>query len=98
MHELLFQHQRDPNGLERPALESYATQIGLNLARFNAALDQRTHQAAVEADAYLAKQADINGTPAFVINGYFLSGAQPYAAFKRLVEHALDDHRKGRKP
>jgi protein-disulfide isomerase len=98
MHELLFQHQRNPGGLERPALESYAAQIGLNLTRFNTALDQHTHQAAVDADAAIAKAAGISGTPGFVINGYWVSGAQSYRTFKKLVDRALDDHRKGRKP
>ncbi len=98
MHDLLFAHQSDPNGLERPTLESCAAQVGLDLTRFNAALDQRTHQAAVDADAALAQRADISGTPGFVINGYFVSGAQNYRAFERVVERALDDHRHGRKP
>jgi len=98
MNALLYQHQRYPDGLKRPALESYAAQMGLNLARFNAALDQRVHQAAVDADAALAQAAGISGTPGFVINGYFLPGSQPHRAFKKLVERALDDARKGRKP
>jgi len=37
----------------------------------------------------LADGAGIRGTPAFVINGYYLSGAQPLKAFKRLVRYAL---------
>ena len=98
MHELLFQHQRDPGGLERAALRSYATQVGLNLSRFDAALDQHTHQAAVNADAALAKAAGIKGTPGFVINGYWVSGAQPYSVFKRMVDRAIDDRKKGRRP
>jgi predicted DsbA family dithiol-disulfide isomerase len=40
-------------------------------------------------DKALAQNAGINGTPAFVINGYFVSGAQPLSAFKRAVRFAL---------
>jgi protein-disulfide isomerase len=31
----------------------------------------------------------VSGTPSFFINGRFLSGAQPYAAFARLIDEAL---------
>ena len=35
------------------------------------------------------KAAGITGTPAFVIGGYFLSGAQPLPKFETLVRYAL---------
>ncbi len=74
--------------LERDALERYAQAQGVDMARFKAALDQRTHKPHVEADMEIAKQAGVRGTPAFTINGYFLSGAQPFAQFKKLIEFA----------
>jgi predicted DsbA family dithiol-disulfide isomerase len=40
-------------------------------------------------DQAIAEAAGIRGTPAFVINGYYLSGAQPLSAFKRAVRYAL---------
>ncbi|MBN2192166.1 MAG: thioredoxin domain-containing protein [Polyangiaceae bacterium] len=98
MHDLLFQHQADPGGLERPALESYASQIGLNLGRFRAALDQNRHTAAVEASANVANQAGIHGTPTSVVNGYLVSGADSLQAFRRAVRLALADHRSGMPP
>ena len=85
----LFENQRTPGGLERPALESYAAELGLDMAAFRSALDQRTHRAAVEADADVAANAGINGTPSFVINGYFVSGAQPASEFERVIDLAL---------
>ena len=36
-----------------------------------------------------ADKVGIRGTPGFVINGYFLSGAQPYTKFKKLIERSL---------
>jgi len=35
------------------------------------------------------KKIGINGTPAFVVNGYYSSGAQTEAAFRKLVELPL---------
>jgi predicted DsbA family dithiol-disulfide isomerase len=52
----------------------------------------------VEADAALAGQAGISGTPSFVINGYALTGAQPIERFRKLVRQALEDRRQGKKP
>jgi protein-disulfide isomerase len=31
----------------------------------------------------------VTGTPAFFVNGRFLSGAQPYESFKRLIDEEL---------
>jgi protein-disulfide isomerase len=31
----------------------------------------------------------VSGTPAFLINGRFLSGAQPFSAFQEVIDEAL---------
>ncbi len=87
MHKLLFEAQA--TGLARPALEDCARKMGLDMARFRAALDGRVHRPRVAADVAAAQQAGIDGTPGFVINGTFLSGAQPYRVFRRAVDRAL---------
>jgi len=86
MYELLFANQRS---LKRADLLGYGGQIGLDIAKLERALDTGAHQKRIDADKKIAKTAGIRGTPAFVINGYFLSGAQPYSKFKKLVERAL---------
>lgn len=85
-HEILFKNQKE---MKRESLEKYATEVGLDLAKFKAALDSHAHKAAVDADSKAADNAGISGTPAFVVNGYFISGAQPYPKFKKLIERAL---------
>jgi len=89
MHDLLFDNQSTENGLKREALDKYAQQIGLDMAKFKLALDNQTHKAEVDADAKVANDAGINGTPAFIINGYYINGAQPYAKFRKVIERAL---------
>jgi protein-disulfide isomerase len=88
-HDRLFEAQAEPDGLARASLEEMARKQGLDLPRFQAALDSHKHQKKVEADAEAASTAGINGTPGFVINGYFLAGAQPAMAFKKLIRKAL---------
>ncbi len=89
MYELLFAAQGQPDGLERPALERYAIQLGLDPVKFARALDTSAHKATIDADARIADAAGINGTPGFVINGYFVGGALPLAKFTKIVRRAL---------
>jgi protein-disulfide isomerase len=93
MHGLLFQNQSTPDGLKRPALEKYGEQLGLDMVKFKSALDNDSHKAEIEADSKIADDAGISGTPAFVINGYFVSGAQPFPKFKKLIDRALAEAR-----
>lgn len=90
-HDRLFAAQDEPNGLGRENLEAIAQALGLDMARFRAALDSHRHADKVRADLAIAANAKISGTPGFVINGYYLSGAQPVSAFRRLVRRALSD-------
>jgi protein-disulfide isomerase len=90
-HDKLFESQGSEEGLKRPNLEKIAGELGLSMDKFKAALDSGTHKAKVDADMKIGNDAGINGTPAFVINGYYLSGAQPAAAFKKLINRALKD-------
>ncbi len=91
MHDKLFANQGEKDGLKREALEKYAQELGLDMAKFKAALDSHAHKAKVDADDKAGTEAGINGTPAFVINGYFISGAQPYPKFKKLIDRALSE-------
>ncbi len=89
MQKLLFDGQGRQDGLARDALDGYARTIGLDLARFAAALDGHVHVPAIRADLAIAQAAGISGTPAFLVNGTYLSGAQPYRKFRRAVDAAL---------
>ncbi|MCA9633643.1 MAG: thioredoxin domain-containing protein, partial [Myxococcales bacterium] len=88
-HNKLFESQQ--KGLGRETLEAIAQEQGLDMTKFKAALDQHTHAAAVEADKKAGNAAGINGTPGFTVNGYFISGAQPFPAFKKAIELALKE-------
>lgn len=93
-HDLLFQAQSEPGGLKRASLVQMASSMGLDMPRFEAALDTHVHAAKVNADAALAEQAGITATPSFVVNDYYLSGAQPAKAFSKLIKRALKERRK----
>ncbi len=82
MIEQLFQNQR---ALEPEDLAGYAAQVGLDVDRFEAALEDHRHRAAVEEDLTLAAEVGVNGTPAFFITGRLLLGARPYDDFEAMV-------------
>ena len=43
----------------------------------------------VENDIRMGNDAGVNGTPAFFINGRLISGAQPFEAFKKIIDEEL---------
>jgi protein-disulfide isomerase len=91
MHDKLMANQR---GLAREDLESYAREIGLDIATFTQALDAQTYKTRIETDMALAEQIGARGTPTFFINGRVLSGAQPLEAFKAVIDEELLEAKK----
>jgi protein-disulfide isomerase len=85
-HDKLFSNQQ---ALERPSLEKYAAELGLDLAKFRAALDSGKFKAHIQKDGQQAAAAGATGTPTFFINGQRLVGAQPFEAFKRVIDEEL---------
>ncbi len=90
-HEKLFEASGSPDGLKRPGLDKIAQELGLDMAKFKDAMDSGKHKARVEKDAEVANKAGVSGTPSFVINGYYISGAQPLTAFKKVINRALKE-------
>jgi protein-disulfide isomerase len=86
MHDKLFANQQ---ALDRPSLDKFAGEIGLNMAKYKAAMDQHLYKDQIEKDSKEGSAAGANGTPAFFINGQFLSGAQPFDSFKKVIDDEL---------
>ncbi len=86
MHDSMFanQDQLDPAGLKKQARAA-----GLDGAKFDKCLDSEATKATVQKDLAAGKAAHVNGTPAFFINGRPLSGAQPFSAFKEIIDAEL---------
>lgn len=85
-HDLLFENMRAHS---REDLERYAEQLGLDMVTFRAALDGGALSAQVDADMEQGRAAGISGTPSFVINGEVVVGAQPFEAFRTVIERQL---------
>jgi protein-disulfide isomerase len=86
MHDKIFADQAH---MDRPTYEKYAQDMGLNMGKFKAALDANKGKEAIEADSAAGNKIGARGTPAFFINGKFLSGAQPFEMFKARIDEEL---------
>jgi len=85
-HDLLF---ANPQKFKRDGLLEQARSLKLDEQQFDSCLSSRKYAAKVEGDRQQGVNAGVNGTPGFFINGRFLSGAQPEAAFDRIIQGEL---------
>ena len=86
LHERLFAFQGDLN-LE--AVKALAAEAGVEMAILDACLESGLRARDVVADMGLGQSLGIGGTPAFFVNGRLLSGAQPFPAFKEIIDDEL---------
>jgi len=86
MHDLILNNQRE---LTPAKFEEYAAKLGLDLEKFNKDRESEEVKKRIEADTNEAQRVGILGTPGFLINGRFFSGAQPFASFKRVIDEEL---------
>ena len=82
-HDKLFANQQ---ALDRPSLEKYAGELGLNAGKFKAALDSGKYKQYVADDAKSGGAVGATGTPTFFVNGTPIVGAQPFDQFKTLID------------
>lgn len=85
-HDKLFENQR---ALADENLKQYAADLGLDTEKFNSCYDAGKHRDDVKKMMDSGTAAGVTGTPAFFINGRFLSGAQPFDAFKTIIDNEL---------
>ena len=69
--------------------DAWVQDAGLPLEPVRRQLATGAPAAKVDADAKLAKQIGINGTPHFFLNGVAISGAQPTAKFDEVMDAEL---------
>jgi len=90
MHDLLF---AAPSKLSRDDIDAAARKLGLDMKRFQAALDSHRMLPAIEEDVRAGQKLGVRGTPTFFINGKVLHGAQPLESFTQRIDGALKDGR-----
>ena len=70
-------------------LKKIAGEVGLDGAAFDRCVAAGTHKVRVQASTEEAARLGISGTPAFLVNGRLISGAQPLEAFAKIIDEEL---------
>lgn len=86
---------RNQSALGVDKLREYATEVGLDRAKFDASLDSSKFSEKVQRDLIDGRKLGINGTPTLYINGRRLSN-NSYETLKSAIEQALKTEAKAR--
>lgn len=90
-HNILFNNQQ---ALSSPDIENvligFASDLGMDTDVFTPCLHDQEHINDVIIDRSDGQSVGMTGTPGFLINGRFISGAQPYETFAALIDNELE--------
>jgi protein-disulfide isomerase len=91
-YEYLYKNQpseSDTSMYNTDTLTQAAVSLGMNGDTFKTCLDSKADEAKANKDLADGQKAGVSGTPSFFINGTPLVGAQPYSAFKTIIDQEL---------
>lgn len=92
-HTKLFESQDGENrgAFNKDKLKGFAADLGLDSQAFDQCLDSGKYTAAVQEATQMAQSIGVSSTPAFLINGTPMLGAQPFESFQKVIDQALAD-------
>ena len=79
----------DINATDINKLIGFAKDLGLNTDQFSSCLNSNKYVKQVADDLASGQKAGVSGTPTTFVNGRAIVGAQPYSAFKTLIDQEL---------
>ncbi len=74
--------------LKADNMEKLAKEAGLDMAQYKKDVEGSC-KTLIKSDQSELKKVGVSGTPAFFINGRFLSGARPVDQFKKIIDEEL---------
>jgi len=74
--------------LSQENMDKLAQEVGLNVQKYKADMDGECKNI-IRQDQQQLASVGVGGTPAFFVNGRFLSGARPPEQFKALIDEEL---------
>jgi protein-disulfide isomerase len=91
-YEYLYKNQpseSDTSMYNTDTLTQAAVSLGINGDTFKTCLDSKADEAKTNKDLADGQKAGVSGTPSFFVNGISLVGAEPYSAFKTIIDQEL---------
>lgn len=85
-HDAVFANQ---SALSVEMLRGTAQSLRLNMKKFNTCFDSGKYALKVQQQQTEGAAKGVQGTPATFVNGQFVSGAQPFEAFKQIIDSQL---------
>jgi protein-disulfide isomerase len=85
-HDKLFANQE---ALQADDLKKYASDLGLDAAKFGPCLDSSKYAERVRDGVSAGSRLGVNSTPTLYINGRMLQGAQPFETFAAMIDEEL---------
>jgi protein-disulfide isomerase len=82
--------QAPAKNMSAQTLKTWAKQIGLDEKKFSSCLDSGKYKKEVINDSEDGKTAGVTGTPTVFVNGIKIVGAQPFSAFKDIIDKELN--------
>ena len=70
-------------------LKKLAVDAGVDSAKLESCLSSGKYDAKLQSDMAEGRSAGVSGTPAFIINGQMVVGAQSYTDMKQVIDAAL---------
>ncbi len=93
MHRTLFAAPSEWDTTEeaaRAAFTRYAVDLGLDGARFDSCMAGGGYQPDILANMAEGRRLGVTGTPAFIVNGKIMAGAQETEVFRRVLDRELN--------
>ena len=90
MHDKIYQAQDEWNmqatDRPKPFFERYATEIGLDVGKWETCYDERRYQKRISANLADGVRRGVNSTPSFIIGNKLYAGMRSYDDLKRIVD------------
>ncbi len=85
-HDKLFLQK----GLDMPRLAGYGREVGLDMTKVAVDLEALRFGSSVQRDLRQGRKLGVTGTPAYFINGRYLSGAKPIEVLRGMIDKELE--------
>ncbi|MEZ4156409.1 MAG: thioredoxin domain-containing protein [Candidatus Paceibacterota bacterium] len=91
MHDKLFETQASwsARASVKDLFVEFASELGLDVTRFEADIDSDEVKDAVEGEALQARALNLPGTPSFIVNGVYVQNPPSIDAFRAIIEDAI---------
>lgn len=86
LHDQMYANFRS---LSRAHIDAFAKGLGLDMQKFDAALNSHTYKSRVDSEEQQGEKADVEGTPTFFIDGARLNAVFDLATVSPIIDKKL---------